>query len=49
MCRAAAACRRYGVFGHDWRVEPADVWLRLKAERALRIDDAIAMRAPGGN
>ena len=29
--------RCYGVFGHDWRVEPADAWLRLKAERSLRI------------
>jgi hypothetical protein len=31
--------RRYGVFGHDWRIEPAEEWLRLKAERALRIDE----------
>ncbi len=30
--------RRYLVFGHDWRVEPAQEWLRLKAERASRID-----------
>jgi hypothetical protein len=30
--------RRYGVFGHDWRVEPEDAWLRLKAERALRVE-----------
>ena len=29
--------RRYGVFGHDWRVEPAHAWLRLKAERASRV------------
>ena len=29
--------RRYGVFAHDWRVENADAWLRLKAERAWRI------------
>ncbi len=34
--------RRYGVFAHDWRVEPAKEWLRLKAERAVRIDPAIA-------
>jgi hypothetical protein len=27
--------RRYGVFAHDWRVESAEQWLRLKAERAL--------------
>ena len=32
--------RRYGVFAHDWRVEPAREWLRLKAERASRIDGA---------
>jgi len=30
--------RRYGVFAHDWRAEPAQSWLRLKAERALRIE-----------
>ena len=32
--------RRYGVFGHDWRVEPAQAWLRLKAQRAVRVEDA---------
>ena len=31
--------RRYGVFAHDWRVETAKQWLRLKAEHASRIDD----------
>jgi hypothetical protein len=30
--------RRYGVFAHDWRVEPAQEWLRLKAERASCMD-----------
>jgi hypothetical protein len=35
--------RRYGVFAHDWRVEPAEHWLRLKAERALRIDGAVGV------
>jgi DNA-binding winged helix-turn-helix (wHTH) protein len=30
--------RRYGVFAHDWRAEPAAEWLRLKAERAMRVD-----------
>jgi DNA-binding winged helix-turn-helix (wHTH) protein len=29
--------RRYGVFAHDWRSEPAHAWLRLKAERASRV------------
>ena len=39
--------RRYGVFAHDWRVEPAEEWLRLKAERASRIDGpAGASRKP---
>ena len=32
--------RRYAVFAHDWRVEPAHEWLRLKAERASRVDGA---------
>ena len=32
---------QYGVFAHDWRGEPADQWLRLKAERASRIDGAV--------
>ena len=31
--------RRYGVFAHDWRVENAGQWLRLKAERAWRTED----------
>ena len=30
--------RRYGVFAHDWRTETAAQWLRLKAERASRIE-----------
>jgi DNA-binding winged helix-turn-helix (wHTH) protein len=30
--------RRYGVFAHDWRVENVEQWLRLKAERAWRIE-----------
>ena len=33
--------RRYGVFAHDWRVENAEQWLRLKAERAWRIEEAV--------
>jgi len=36
--------QRYGVFGHDWRVEPARTWLRLKAERALRVEAAVPAR-----
>jgi hypothetical protein len=34
--------RRYGAFAHDWRVESAHEWLRLKAERAWRIEGVIA-------
>ena len=30
--------RCYGVFAHDWRAESAQDWLRLKAERASRIE-----------
>jgi DNA-binding winged helix-turn-helix (wHTH) protein len=30
--------RRYGVFAHDWRVETVEQWLRLKAERAWRLE-----------
>jgi hypothetical protein len=36
--------RRYGVFAHDWRVENAQQWLRLKAERALRVDNSPVTR-----
>jgi DNA-binding winged helix-turn-helix (wHTH) protein len=36
------AGRRYGVFGHDWRIESAQDWLRLKAARACRIDHLAA-------
>jgi AAA ATPase domain len=37
--------RRYGVFAHDWRAQPANTWLRLKAERALHIDAADLRRS----
>jgi hypothetical protein len=30
--------RRYGVFSHDWRVEPASAWLQIKAERFPQTD-----------
>jgi hypothetical protein len=30
--------RRYGVFTHDWRAEPALAWLELMGERELAID-----------
>ncbi len=29
-----AGGRRFGVFSHDWRVEPANAWLRIKAALA---------------
>ena len=35
--------RRYGVFAHDWRVENAEQWLRLKAERAWRLEGAMSV------
>ena len=38
--------RRYGVFAHDWRVETAEQWLRLKAERAWRIEAAQPLAQP---
>ena len=38
--------RRYGVFAHDWRVENAEQWLRLKAERAWRIENALPSARP---
>ena len=40
--------RRYGVFGHDWRLEPAQAWLHLKAERASRVDPLAAPRLGSG-
>jgi hypothetical protein len=30
--------RHYGVFSHDWRVEPASAWLQIKAERYPQTD-----------
>ena len=30
--------RRYGVFAHDWRAEPIDVWFRSKVDRAMCCD-----------
>ena len=38
--------RRYGVFAHDWRVENAAQWIRLKAERAWRIEHALPSARP---
>jgi len=38
--------RHYGVFAHDWRVENAEQWLRLKAERAWRLDSALTVAQP---
>ena len=36
--------RRYGVFGHDWRLETAEDWLQVKAELAV----VPSVDAPGG-
>ena len=30
--------RRYGMFGHDWRVEPVAQWMMAKVERASQYD-----------
>jgi len=38
--------RRQGVFAHDWRVENAEQWVRLKAERAWRIEHALPSARP---
>jgi len=38
--------QRYGVFAHDWRVENAEQWVRLKAERAWRIEHALPSARP---
>ncbi|HEY8476985.1 MAG TPA: ATP-binding protein, partial [Chloroflexota bacterium] len=43
FCRAREADfevdgRRYGVFAHDWRIEPAEVWLERMGERELDLD-----------
>jgi hypothetical protein len=38
--------RRYGVFAHDWRIENAAQWIRLKAERAWRIEYALPSARP---
>jgi hypothetical protein len=34
--------RRYGVFSHDWRVEPVSAWLQIKAERYPQTDLTLA-------
>ncbi len=36
--------RKYGVYGHDWRVEPPLVWLELLAEREIATDLGAASR-----
>lgn len=38
--------RRYGVFAHDWRVEPVAQWMMAKVDRASRYDAAAAEPAP---
>lgn len=40
---------RYGVFAHDWRVEPASVWLNLKAELASVTDLAAELPVKSPN
>jgi hypothetical protein len=38
--------RRYGVYGHDWRVEPPLAWLQLLAEREVAAGPAAVPPAP---
>jgi hypothetical protein len=38
--------RRYGVYGHDWRVTPPLAWLELLAERELNMTPAGAAARP---
>jgi hypothetical protein len=33
--------RRYGVFAHDWRVEPVEAWFRSKVDRATDCEAAV--------
>jgi hypothetical protein len=37
---------RYGVFGHDWRVESVAQWMMIKIERASQDDGALIAQAP---
>lgn len=38
--------RRYGVFSHDWRLEPAAAWLQNKADLALTTESALPPPRP---
>ncbi|HEX6362128.1 MAG TPA: hypothetical protein VFZ93_04175, partial [Albitalea sp.] len=38
--------RRYGVFAHDWRVEPVAQWMMTKVDRASCVDAAPAPEPP---
>jgi hypothetical protein len=38
--------RRYGVYGHDWRVEPPLAWLQLLAEREVAAGPAAVPPVP---
>ena len=37
--------RSYGVFAHDWRVEPIATWMRTKVDRATNCDEPAAAAA----
>jgi len=41
-----AGGRRFGVFAHDWRVEPIDAWFRTKVDRAMCCDTGTPVSAP---
>jgi hypothetical protein len=38
--------RRYGVFGHNWRVTPPVAWLDLMAEREMALAPSASISAP---
>ena len=41
--------RRYGVFAHDWRIEPPHIWLETMGEREIDLDfrpDSAGLAAP---
>jgi hypothetical protein len=40
--------RRYGVYGHDWRVTPPMAWLELMAEREMNMSPADPRSRPAG-
>lgn len=42
----AVGTQRYGMYGHDWRIEPPTAWLSLLAEREIATETAEVVTAP---